>query len=622
MLSSNEQRVEMTKEKYLGIEINKEDPAYITEFSRTLLDGFYKRDDETISQALARPAVAYCYGDYELAQRIYDYVYNGWFMYASPVLSNAQKGEWKNWSKGVEWNKLHTFFPTEKYNGQPISCFAFDVPDTTKGQVEVMQELADLSLAGGGTGAHMSIRAVGGKAPGPIPYMKVMDSAIGYYRQGKTRKGAIAAYQRVDHPDIIEHIRFRKPGGDSKRRSDNRQQFHNAVNLTDKFIEAVLKDTWYDLKCPHTGEIRETLAARKVWEEILETRALTGEPYLMKIDLANRLMPQSQKDLGLEIKGSNLCSEITLPTNEERTFVCCLSSLNIEKYEEWKDTRIVEDLIRFLDNVLQSFIDTAPDNLRKAKYSAERERAIGLGTLGWHGYLQSKGIPFEGGGFNSAIQHTHQIYGMIAKRAEASSRELAIERGEPEDMKGTGLRNSRVTAIAPNANSADLLDTSPCIEPYFRNVFLKSTRAGNFRVKNRHLQRVLQSYGQDDDATWDYILSKDGSVADLIFLSEHERKVFATAMELDMHWVIEQADARASALGAGFQSQSLNVYFPFGSSRQYVNSVHLKFLKSENVTTMYYYRGEREGVSDNAKAIERRALVDWSGEDVCVSCQG
>lgn len=614
----------MTKKvKYQGIEIYEEDPPYITEFSKTLLDDFYKREDETISQALSRPAVAYCYGDYELAQRIYDYVYAGYFMYASPVLSNATKGMWAEHPEldFVEPWQRHLFYPQEKQQGQPISCFAFDVGDTTKDQVDVVAELANLSLSGGGTGAHMSIRAIGGKAPGPIPYMKVMDSAIGYFRQGKTRKGAIAAYQRVDHPDIIEHIRFRKPGGDTKRRSDNRQQFHNAVNLTDKFIEAVINDTTYDLVCPHGGDVRETLRARDVWEEILETRALTGEPYLLKIDLANQLMPQTQKDLGLTIKGSNLCSEILLPTDDLRTFVCCLSSLNIEKFEEWKDTTIVEDLIRFLDNVLQSFIENAPDSLHKAKYSAERERAVGLGTLGWHGYLQSKGVPFESGGFNSALQHTAIVYGLIAKRAEAASRQLAAERGEPEDMKGTGLRNSRVTAIAPNANSADLLDTSPSIEPYFRNVFLKSTRAGNFRVKNRHLQKVLQKYEMDTDDVWDSIQANEGSVSKLEFLTDDEKATFKTSMEIDMHWVIEQADMRAETLGPMFQSQSLNVFFPFGSSRKYVNSVHMKFLKSKHITTMYYYRSEREGNADNAKAIERKALVDWTGEE-CKACEG
>lgn len=310
--------------------------------------------------------------------------------------------------------------------------------------------------------------------------------------------------------------------------------------------------------------------------------------------------------------------EITLPTDEDRTFVCCLSSLNLEKWEEWKNTTIVEDLIRFLDNVLQSFIDNAPEGMRKAKFSAEKERALGLGTLGWHGYLQSKGIAFESGGFDSAIMHTHMLYSEIKKRAVDESKRLAAERGEPEDMIGTGLRNSRLMAIAPNANSADLLDTSPSIEPYFRNLFIKSTRAGNFVVKNRHLEALLESKGYNTDEVWEQIRKDEGSVENLECLTEHEKNVYKRAMEIDQHWVIEQADNRGQYV---CQAQSLNTFFPFGSSRKYVNSVHLKFLKSDNVVTMYYFRGEREGNADHAKKIERRALVDWSGED-CVACQG
>lgn len=611
----------MSKKAYKGILINEADPKYITEFSRTLLDGFYKRDDETISEALARPAIAFCYGDLALAQRIYDYVYNGWFMYASPVLSNARKGSWVDdpEKNGKHYWYKSTFIPEEKSVGQPISCFAFDVPDSLKGQKEAMVELADLSTAGGGTGGHISIRAVSDKSPGPIPYMKVLDSTIGYYRQGKTRKGAIAVYMDVNHPDILEHINFRKPGGDSKRRSDNRQQFHNAVNLTDEFIDAVFNDTTYDLKCPHTGEVRDSLRAREVWELILETRAFTGEPYLLKIDEANRRMPETQKAKGLKIRGSNLCSEIVLPTDEERTFVCCLSSLNLEKWEEWKNSKIVEDLIRFLDNVLQSFIDNAPEGMRKAKFSAEKERALGLGTLGWHGYLQSKGIAFESGGFNSAVMHTNMLYSEISKRAQEESRRLAVERGEPDDMIGTGLRNSRTMAIAPNANSADLLDTSPSIEPYFRNVFIKSTRAGNFMVKNRHLEKLLVSIGKNTEEVWTSIDKNAGKVDHLDFLSEHDKQVYKVAMELDQHWVIELADQRGQY--PGMQAQSLNTFFPFGSSRAYVNSVHLKFLKAPNVLTMYYFRGEREGDADHAKKIERKALEDWTGER-CIACEG
>ena len=611
---------EKSKYNYLGIQVHRKNPEYVSEFSKTLLAGHYVREDETIPQALARPAVAYCFGDYELAQRIYDYAYNGWFMYASPVLSNAQKGEWKEKQEEAAdyyWYN-HEFIPHEKSHGLPISCFAFDVPDTVKGQVETLQEMAVLSTSGGGTGAHNSIRATSSKAPGPIPYMKVIDSAIGYFKQSGSRKGALAYYLDVDHPDIIEHIRFRVPGGDTKRRSDNRTQFHCAVNLTDEFIEKVFKDEEIDLKCPHTGKVYESIKARKIWEDIIETRALTGEPYMLKIDLANKALPETQKLLGLKIKGSNLCSEILLPTDDERTFVCCLSSLNLERFEEWKDTNIVQDLVKFLDNVLQWFIITAPDTLKKAKYSAERERAIGLGTLGWHSYLQSKMIPFEGGGFNSAMQHTNIIYKLIKERAVESSKELAKERGEAPDMIGTGLRNSRLLSIAPNANSADVANSSPSIEPWYRNIFVKDTRVGSFVVKNKYLEKLLTGKGKNTKVVWKDIQDNDGSVQHLDFLSEEEKKVFKTAMEIDQHWIIELANERGKYI---CQAQSLNLFFPAGSAREYVNSVHLKFLKSPHIYTLYYFRTERESKVDTAKDIERKALVDWKGED-CIACQG
>ncbi len=608
------------KIKYLGIEIDRKNPEYVSDFSKTLLEGHYVREGETIPQALARSAVNFCYGDYALAQRVYDYAYNGWFMFASPVLSNSQKGEWKEKQDPVAsyyWHN-HEFIPQEKSHGLPISCFAFDVPDTIKGQVETVQEMAILSTSGGGTGAHNSIRGTSSKAPGPIPYMKVIDSAIGYFKQAGSRKGALAYYLNVDHPDIIEHIRFRVPGGDSKRRSDNRTQFHNAVNLTDEFIDAVFNDTEINLKCPHTGKIYEQIKARKIWEDILETRALTGEPYLLKIDQVNRVMPDSQKRLGLKIKGSNLCSEITLPTDDLRTFVCCLSSLNLERFDEWKDTQIVEDLIRFLDNVLQWFIDTAPESLKKARYSAERERALGLGTLGWHSYLQSKMIPIESGGFNSAVQHSNMIFKLIKERAEKSSRQLAIERGEAPDMLGSGLRNSRLIAVAPNANSGDVANSSPSIEPWYRNIFVKDTRVGSFVVKNKYLEKLLDEKGKNTKQTWKGIQDNNGSVQHLDFLSNEEKSVFKTAMELDQHWLVELANERGKYI---CQAQSLNLFFPAGVSRKYVNSVHLKFLKSQYVHTLYYYRTERESKVDTAKDIERKALVDWKTEE-CVACSG
>lgn len=605
---------------YLNIEIHRKNPDFVSDFSKTLLEGHYTREGESIPQALARPAVAFCFGDYALAQRIYDYAYNNWFMYASPVLSNATKGRWvedKDKDGSYYWY-TSTFIAEEKQTGQPISCFAFDVPDTAKGQVETIQELATLSMIGGGTGAHNSIRGVTSKAPGPIPYMKVMDSAIGYFKQGHTRRGALAYYLDVDHPDIVEHIKFRVPGGDAKRRSDNRQQFHSAVNLTDKFIQAVENDSEYDLICPHSGRVYESVRARSIWELILETRALTGEPYLLKTDAATRKMPESQRKLGLRVKGSNLCSEIVLPTDEDRTFVCCLSSLNLEKYEEWKDTTIVEDLIRFLDNVLQWFISNAPDSLRKAKYSAERERALGLGTFGWHSLLQSKMIPFEGGGFNSAVQLTHEVFSLIERRATASSRQLALERGEAPDMIGTGLRNSRRTAIAPNSNSADIANTSAAIEPWYRNIFVKDTRVGSFTIKNKYLEQLLESKGMNTKAIWSQILADEGSVANLDGLTDHEKAVFKTASEMDQHWLVELADQRGRYI---CQAQSLNLFFLPGASRAYINSVHLKFLRAEHVYTLYYYRTNREAKVDSAKTIERKALTDWSGAE-CVACQG
>lgn len=610
----------MNKKEYLGISINVADPEYITDFSRTLLEDFYVRPGESISEALARPAVAFCQGDYEFAQRIYDYAYSGHFMYAGRVLSNSRKGSWKLKDNPTDW-RTHEFVPEEKPLGQPINCFAFNVPDTAKGQVSVIQELAELCMLGGGTAAHLDIRGIGGKAVGPIPYMKLMDSSIAYFQQGKDKRAALASYLDVSHPDIIEFINFRKPGGDPKRRSDNRKQFHHAGNLTDKFISAVLADEDFDLKCPHTGRVYETVKARKIWEEMLETRALTGEPFMLKIDAANRNLPETQKQLGLKIRGSNLCTEILEPTDEDRTFVCCLSSLNLEKFDEWKKTAIVSDLVRFLDNVMQSFIETAPDGVAKAKFAAERERAIGIGTMGFHSYLQSRSIPLCSGGFNSSVQHNNIIFKFITEEGVKGSQQLAIERGEPEDMKGTGLRNSRLFALAPNANNSDLLNTSPSIEPYFRNIFLKSTKAGNFLVKNENLRKVLASYNQDTDDIWKSIQDNDGKVNHLEFLSDHEKLVYQVAMEADMHWLVELAQGRGAIMGVHGQAQSLNLFFPFGSSRKYVNSVHIKFLKSPDVYTLYYFRGEKEGVADNAKAIERTALVDWSGDD-CIGCQG
>lgn len=607
------------KEQYNGITIYKDNPEWLSECGLALLQDGYLREGESPSQAFARAATAYCYGDYALAQRIYDYAYNNWFMFATPVLSNAPLVQWQESKEKNGAHYWHNFECVgEKVKGLPISCYAFEVPDSLQGQTDTMTELAELSYKGGGTGGHMSIRAPSKKAPGPIPYMKVLDSVIGYYRQ-QGRRGSLALYMDVNHPNISEHIRFRLPTGDAKMRSDNRQQLHNAVNLTDEFIKAVLEDGEIELVCPHSKEVFEVRRAREIWEDILETRALTGEPYLLKIDQVNRLLPETQKARGLKIKGSNLCSEILLPTDEHRTFVCCLSSVNLLHFDTWVDTQMVKDLIRFLDNVLQFFIDNCPDSLHKAKYSATQERALGLGAFGMAAYFQSRSVPFESGGINSAVHLTHKIFSKIKADAVEESKVLAQERGEAPDMLGTGLRGSRLLAIAPNASSGKIANTSPSREPYYRNIYTQGTRVGNFVIKNPQLEARLEELGLNTEAIWEQIKKADGSVQGIVELSDHDKLVFRCAMEMDQHWLIELADAAGQYI---CQGQSLNIFIPAGSSRKYVNSVHLKFLKSENVHTLYYLRTERESKIDTVKIIERQALADWNGDDDCKGCSG
>jgi len=916
------------------IEIDYSRDRLLSEQGLKLLKDYYMLPNEKSPQdAFARAALAYCEGDYDFAQRIYDYASNLWFMYSSPVLSNAPKAG-------------------EPFKSLPISCYLQYIPDTIQGQIEAYNEMASLSILGGGVGSHNGIRAISDKAPGPIPYMKTMDSGIGYYRQGKTRRGSLAYYMDIDHPDIIEHINFRVPtGGDVARKSDNRKSFHNAVNIKNDFIDAVINDTTYDLRCPHTKEVRETVKARDLWEMILETRALTGEPYLHFIDVANEHLPKTQKLLGLEIKGSNLCvapetmiltdkghypiaeledqevnvwngeefstvvikktndnsklikvitdsgqeiecteyhkfyvftgygkeykevkaadlktgmklikfdlpviegdvelrdayingfysgdgcllkkgknrqrvylygekrdlaenftggsdwyiqeeydrqhkdydnlkekffvplsnytiksrldwlagyadadgciyrngsnqqlvlasveqeflkeiqlllqtlgvdskikmmrsegyyklpknngtgdcgdflckecwrliitsnglyqllslgidfkrlrvvkrkpqrdakrfiqienvidmgridetycfnepkrhmgmfggiltgqcNEIELSTNEERTAVCCLSSVNLEKFDTWRSTNMIKDLIRFLDNVLNVFIKYAPDSISKARFSAMRERAIGLGTMGFHGYLMKNGIPFETGGFHSATQMNHIMFKHIKTQALEASKELAFERGEAPDMKGTGLRNSHLLAIAPNANSSTICNCTPSIEPISDNAYVHSTRAGVFLVKNKYLQNVLEEKDLSEEEIaeiWNKIIKDEGSVQNIDQLTEEEKNVFKTAWEIDQHWLVQHAEDRAQYI---CQGQSLNLFFPAGSDRVYVNSVYLKAMKGKKLKGLYYHRTKNKQQADTVKEIQREALKDWRDDGECVACQG
>lgn len=604
----------MTKRTYLGIELDTSRDKLFSEQGLTLLNKYYSDGEEGIQKALARAANCFSYGDKELAQRIYDAASQHWFFFSSPILSNAVDGEWARDDEGfIYWHG-------EEPKAMPIACFLTQVGDTIKSQVEVASELSYLSVLGGGTAIHSSIRAISDKAPGPIPYIKTIDGVMGYYRQGRTRRGSTAIYMDISHPDIMEFIHMRNPsGGDSARRIDNRMGVHLAVNITRKFKDAVLNDLDWNLVCPHSNEIRETLRARDLWETLLDIRAFTGEPYLYFIDVANDAFPQIQKDNGLRNNGSNLCSEITLATSDSRTAVCCLSSLNLEKYDEWKDSGLVGDLVRFLDNVIQWFIDFAPPELEKAVRSAKAERAIGIGAMGWHNWLMKNNIPFEGGGFGSAVQQNHRIFGQIKRQAVEESKRLAMERGEPSDMLGTGLRNSHLLAVAPNSNSSVLCNTSPSIEPIASNAYTQKSRAGISLVKNKYLIPVLEKYGKNDAETWKNIIEHNGSAQQLDFLTEEEKRVFKTAYEIDQHWLIQHAEDRQEYI---CQAQSLNLFFLPGTDRAYINSVHLKAMRGEKVKSLYYFKSGSAAQADTVKKIERKVIQDWKDDSVCVSCEG
>ena len=473
--------------QHLGIEIQTGRDKKLGEQSFKLLKDYYCRDDERSPQmAYARAAVAFTNGNSKLAQRIYDYVSQGYFMFSSPVLSNAVlKGE--------------------KVKALPISCFLTYVPDTLDGLIDHTAELRWLSVKGGGVGGHWSdIRAVSNKAPGPMPFLHTVDADMVAYRQGRTRKGSYAAYMDIDHPDIVEFINMRIPTGDVNRKNLN---LHHAVNLTDKFMEAVRDGKQWGLLDPNDQSVREMVDARKLWELVLETRYRTGEPYVNFIDTANRSLPQSQKDLGLSIKGSNLCNEIHLVTNEERTAVCCLSSVNLETYDQWKDTNMVKDLIVFLDNVLQFFIDNAGDEISKARYSAQQERSLGLGAMGLHSYFQKNSIAFDS---QEAIDVNEEIFSKIKMKSVEATLEMGKRRGEAPDMKGTGRRNAHMLAIAPNANSSMIVDTSPSIEPWKANAFTSRTRVGSHLNKNPHLEKILETIGKNTDEVWSTIITSGG----------------------------------------------------------------------------------------------------------------
>jgi len=576
----------------------------LDDFTHVTIRERYLVGDETSPQhAFARASAAFA-DDKEHAQRLYDYVSRLWFMYATPVLANGGTSR-----------------------GLPISCFLNYVPDSREGILGHYVENGWLSSMGGGIGTYWgALRSLGesttrgAKTSGVIPFMKVVDSQILAFQQGGTRRGSAAVYLDISHPEIIEFMNIRKPtGGDDKRKC---LYLHHGVNIPDSFMEAVARNDEWELIDPNSGTVKKTLSARGLWRDLLNVRRQTGEPFLHFIDATNRALPEAQKKLGLKVHQSNLCTEITLPTGPDhlgnmRTAVCCLSSLNLATYDEWKDDeRFVEDVMRMLDNVLTYFIAKAPPEMKDAVYSAHRERAIGMGTLGWHTYLQKHMIPFES---VKARAINAMIYSDVAKRADVADHKLGAERGSPPDMEGTGRRFSHTTAIAPNASSSILCGgVSPSAEPIPANIFNHKTLSGSFAVKNKQLQRLLASKGSDLPSVWTSITAAEGSVQHLDCLSDLEKDVFKTAMEIDQMSIIRMAADRTPLIT---QAQSVNIFIPRGVSAEDLNRYHFEAWAS-GMKTLYYCRAQTDKRAGIQSAKAERRVVEVGAQSECLSCEG
>ncbi len=591
----------------MTIEIDFRRDRYLSEFSiKTLQDRYLVNGEGSPQQAFARAAGAFADDDAH-AQRLYDYASKLWFMFSTPILSNG----------GTK-------------RGLPISCFLNYVDDSRRGITDHYTENAFLSSVGGGVGGYWGdIRSVGSKtsngseSTGVIPFMKVVDAEMLAFSQGVTRRGSYAAYLPMNHPEIEEFLDVRKPtGGDINRKSTN---LHHGVVIPDNFMELIegatktegFDDSW-DLVDPNSGNVTKTVSAKTLWVKLIQNRVETGEPYIMFGDTVQEALPECQKDLGLQVHQSNLCSEITLATNEDRTAVCCLSSVNLEEYDSWSsDPQFIPDLVRMLDNVLAYFIAHAPNELEKARFSAERERSIGLGAMGFHAYLQRHNIPFESA---MAKGRNMSMFWHIKSGAETASRNLALERGEAPDAQGTGMRNCHLLAIAPNASSSIICgNTSPSIEPYRANAYTQKTKSGTSLQKNEYLEDLLRELGMDTDEVWKSIVTNGGSVAHLEFLDDWTKDVFKTAVEIDQRWVIDMASDRQKHI---CQSQSLNVFFPADVSKQELHAVHMMAWKKK-VKTLYYLRSEAykraEKVSDEAL---RQRIFDSMDENECLACEG
>ena len=588
----------------MEIKIDYSKDALLDEFAIATLKDRYMLPGETSPQeAFARAAKAFA-DDQDHAQRLYDYVSNLWFMFATPVLSNG----------GTE-------------RGLPISCFLNYVDDSREGITEHYVENAYLSSFGGGIGGTWSdVRSQGTKtskgseSTGIIPFIGVVDREMLAFSQGVTRRGSYAAYLHMSHPEIEEFLDIRKPtGGDSNRKSIN---LHHAVVVPDVFMELIYSatkldnfdDSW-ELVDPHTGQVKKTVSARALWVKLLQNRMETGEPYIMFEDAVNSELPEFQKKLGLQVNHSNLCSEITLPTNDERTAVCCLSSVNLEYFDEWKNVPgFIPDLVRMLDNVLSSFIEKAPDQLYRAKFSAMRERSIGLGAMGFHAYLQKNSIPFESA---MATGKNLQIFEHIKGKADETTRRLAVEKGACPDDDSCTVRNAHLLAIAPNASSSIICgNTSPSIEPFRANAFTQKTKSGSNLLKNKFLEKLLGKYNKNTDEVWRSITLNKGSIQHLDFLTDWEKDVYKTAVELNQSWVIEHASHRQPYI---CQSQSLNLFFPPDVSKLDLHNVHM-LAWAKNLKTLYYLRSEAISRAETVSSQVKREIIFEQSD--CLSCEG
>ena len=592
-----------------GITVDFSRDSLFDELGIKRLKESYMREDETSPQERFA-YVSKAFGtNYEHSQRLYEYSSRHWLSYSTPILSFGRSKR-----------------------GLPISCFLPYLDDSAEGLVNCLSEVNWLSMLGGGVGIGIGIRSADDKSVGVMPHLRTYDASSLAYRQGRTRRGSYAAYLDVSHPDILIFLEMRKPTGDQNMRCQN---LHHGINITDDFMHIIeqamldpaFDDTW-KLKDPHSGEVRDTVSAKDLWQRILEIRMQTGEPYLHFIDTSNRLMPEFQKKLGLSIKQSNLCSEIILPTDKERTAVCCLSSVNLEYYDDWKDDSLfLRDVAEMLDNVLQYFIDNAPEQVSRAKYSAMRERSIGIGALGFHAYLQRNNMPWESA---MATGANIKMFKHIRAYLDQANIYLGKQRGEAPDAKGTGQRFSHMMAIAPNASSSIIMgNTSPSVEPYRANAYRQDTLSGSFLNKNKYLDKIIQEKCENDNKLdyneiWSSIIANDGSVQHLNFLDEWQKDVYKTSMEIDQRWLVDHAANRQSYID---QAQSVNLFFRPDVNVKYLHAVHFQAWK-QGLKTLYYCRSEKLAKADKvSKKIERQVIEEidlkaLATEDVCLSCEG